>query len=170
MNLAASKLKIPLLVVILVAGIGSVYGYFRLRGAREESSTAGPHHSEPGAPKVLAAGSVEATGEGADLARQIGTVFVILRDEKPGPPYAVARLKNSGGQKTLNFLLTEEDIMMKGQPPPMAPVLKVRFDSDGDPMTELPHDLSGALKGFVLGERDLHLSARLVGHPSASSQ
>jgi hypothetical protein len=118
--------------------------------------------------KVLAAGTVEATGEGADLARQTGTVFVILRDENPGPPYAVTKLKNEGGQKLLQFKLTEKDIMIAGRPAPTRPVLKVRFDGDGDPLTELPHDVSGTLKGFVLGESDLKILATLVGNAAAN--
>ena len=143
-----------LIMGVAVAAAGAT-GYFLFSGKTENTLEAGP--------RILAAGTVEAIGEGKDIARQIGTVFVILRDETPGPPYAVTKLQNQSGSNTLTFALTEEHVMIPGRPVPTKPQLKIRFDSDGDPLTELPQDIIATHSNFAVGAKNLQLSAQLLG-------
>lgn len=116
--------------------------------------------------ELLVSGTVEAVGGGADMARQIRTVFVILKDENARPPYAVRRLTNSENTHLLSFSLTQNDVMIPGASAPRNPVLKIRFDADGDPMTELPGDVIAQMHGFGLGEQGLSLRAEMLEKPS----
>ncbi len=119
--------------------------------------------------RVLAKGRVVAIGHGADMARQIRTVFVILRGDKPGPPYAVKKLKNTAGENSLDFELTAADVMIPGRPEPANPVLKIRYDSDTNPTTELPTDVVGEIKSFQIGDVGLKVEADLVSNRKKDS-
>ena len=111
---------------------------------------------------ILVAGKIEIEQSSLGMARQIPTLFVILRDEGSRAPYAVAKIPSQLEGNSLKFQLTRSDVMMQGQPTPATPSLKVRFDSDGNPMTENPHDVVGTAKGFQIGARDLIVEARLA--------
>jgi hypothetical protein len=121
---------------------------------------------EPAGGEVLVAGTVEAVGPAADMARQMGTAYVILRDAGGGPPYAVKRVHLNDRQPSFVFSLTTQDIMIPGSPRPSNPVLKIRFDGDGDPMTEVPGDLVATTKDFAWGDANLSLEATMFsGQP-----
>lgn len=110
---------------------------------------------------VFVRGTAKAIGPGKDLARQIGTVYVILRDEAGGPPYAVARLSNPGLDR-VDFALTPEHVMISGRPFPDRPMLKVRFDADGNASTENPGDVVGQATGIKQGDLALQIQAELL--------
>ena len=103
---------------------------------------------------VLAAGNITVAPELADRARQISTVYVILRSAQGGPPYAVARLENPH-EAALTFELTTANVMVQGAQPPQDARLIVRFDADGRAGAEQPGDLVGELSEVSLGSSQL---------------
>lgn len=133
-----------------------------------QSNTLNELGSEPtgASADVLVEGTVEAAESAADMTRQIRTVFVILKDENARAPYAVRRLTNSENSHKLAFSLSRSDVMMPGAIEPQNPVLKIRFDSDGDPMTERPGDVIASAQGFPLGVQDMRLTAHLLEKPT----
>lgn len=158
-----SAIKVVGAAGILIIALG---GYYLWNRPLEEEQG---RQSSVGADKpadLLVSGTVEAIGAGADMARQIRTVFVILKDENARPPYAVRRLTNSDNAHLLSFSLTRSDVMIPGAPQPQRPVLKIRFDADGDPMTELPGDVIATVSGFEWGTQGLSLSAEMLESPS----
>jgi hypothetical protein len=154
------------IVVLAVAAAGAV-AIFSLFGQNNTSTPTAPSGSDTtsitpqgaGGAEILVAGTVEAIGPAADMARQMGTAYVILRDSGRGPPYAVRRIDLTDRGTSFSFSLTDQDIMIPGAPRPTSPLLKVRFDSDGDPMTELPGDLVASTQDFVWGAQDIQLGA-----------
>jgi hypothetical protein len=88
----------------------------------------------------------------ADQARPpaSGVVFVTARNEgvTSGPPVAVKRIPLGPFPMTLD--LTSADSMMGQQLPPRVRI-EARVDSDGDPLTKSPGDLSAVRDGVSLG-------------------
>lgn len=78
-------------------------------------------------------------------------LFVIAREagQTSGPPAAVKRVLATGFPMTVD--LTAADSMM-GQPLPAKMRIEVRLDTDGNPMTKEPTDLTAAKDGVVSGE------------------
>jgi hypothetical protein len=111
---------------------------------------------------ILVAGTIEVDTKSLDMARQIPTVFVILRDQGSRAPYAVTKIPSKLEGNSLKFQLTKSDIMIQGQPTPAIPVLKVRFDSDGNPMTETPQDIIGTAEGFQIGSANVRVEAAMA--------
>ena len=111
---------------------------------------------------LLVAGTIEVEAKSLDMARQIPNVFVILRDQGSRAPYAVTKIPSKLEGNSLKFQLTKSDIMIQGQPSPAVPVLKVRFDSDGNPMTETPQDIIGTAEGFQIGSANVRVEAAMA--------
>jgi tetratricopeptide (TPR) repeat protein len=86
---------------------------------------------------------------GAQLPRG-GVIFVIARSEgvSTGPPVAVKRLPIGTFPMTID--ITSADSMMGQQLPPRVRI-EARVDSDGNPLTRSPGDLSAAQDGVSLG-------------------
>ena len=84
----------------------------------------------------------------ADGAQASGSVlFLIARTAQPGPPLAVKRLPV--GPFPLAFEIGPQDEMIKGRPWDGEIALTARVDSDGDPLTRSPTDLSAELAAPV---------------------
>jgi len=79
-----------------------------------------------------------------------GVVFVTARNEgvTSGPPVAVKRLPLGAFPMTVD--ITSADSMMGQQLPPRVRI-EARVDSDGDPLTRSPGDLSAVRDGVALG-------------------
>jgi hypothetical protein len=79
-----------------------------------------------------------------------GVVFVTARSEgvTSGPPVAVKRIPLGAFPMTVD--ITSADSMMGQQLPPRVRI-EARVDSDGDPLTKSPGDLSAARDGVSLG-------------------
>jgi cytochrome c-type biogenesis protein CcmH len=72
-------------------------------------------------------------------------LFIIARPEGPGgPPVAVKKMERP--TFPLNYTLGSENAMMQGVPLSGKLNISVRLDSDGNPMTHDPGDLSGEYK------------------------
>jgi Tfp pilus assembly protein PilF len=79
-----------------------------------------------------------------------GVVFVTARNEgvTSGPPVAVKRIPLGAFPMTVD--ITSADSMM-GQQLPSRVRIEARVDSDGDPLTKSPGDLSAVRDGVALG-------------------
>jgi hypothetical protein len=83
---------------------------------------------------------------GASASGQV--LFLIARvPSQPGPPLAVKRLPV--GPFPLEFEIGPDDEMIKGRPWVGPIALSARIDSDGDPLTHDPSDLSAELASPV---------------------
>lgn len=153
-------------VLVVVVG-GAVVAVLALRQQTEDQQGALPGSQqessagEPSGSEILVAGTFEAAGPAADVARQIGTAYVIVRDAERGPPYAVKRLQLADSRTSFRFELTPSDVMIPGAARPQKPVLKIRLDADGDPMTELPGDVVAIAEDFAWGVSNLVVQAKV---------
>ncbi|HKY60609.1 MAG TPA: hypothetical protein VJP59_06310 [Gemmatimonadota bacterium] len=85
-------------------------------------------------------GMIEARGMGTPPAGAVVFVFVRPADRSSGPPLAVQRLSPS--TFPLEYSIGPADAMMGPAPFPDRVVVEARLDSDGDPLSRDPGDLS----------------------------
>ena len=85
-------------------------------------------------------GVIEAPGMGTPPSGAVLFVFVRPADRSAGPPLAVQRLSPS--TFPLEYSIGPEDAMMGPAPFPDRVVVEARLDSDGDPLSRDPGDLS----------------------------
>ena len=149
--------------LVIVASLGWL---FFGKNQQSDSSAANQAASSNSEQQVnadlLVAGTIEVDAKSLDMARQIPTVFVILRDQGSRAPYAVTKIPSKLEGNSLKFQLTKSDIMIQGQPAPAVPVLKVRFDSDGNPLTETPQDVIGTAEEFQIGNSNVRIQATMA--------
>ena len=103
---------------------------------------------------LLASGKITVSPDLADRAKQITTVYVMIRSGQGGPPYAVVRLENPHAAE-LPFELTQAHVMTQGAQPPSDAKIVVRFDADTRAGAEQPGDLVGELSPVTLGSSNL---------------
>lgn len=150
-------MKKALLICALIAVAGVVLIYTtgrRVDVSQPEKADSMPQDSSASA-DILASGSIEVVPELAGMAKQITTVFVIVRSQTPGgPPFAVVKLKNEM-RSSLPFEITTKDVMGMGGQMPADPKIVVRFDIDGSAGPEQPGDLVGELGQLQPGQRNV---------------
>jgi hypothetical protein len=105
----------------------------------EGARTGAPASGDPIRGTIRVASGATAKGE---------VLFLIARiPSQPGPPLAVKRLPV--GPFPLEFEIGPDDEMIKGRPWVGPIALSARVDSDGDPLTRDPSDLSAELASPV---------------------
>lgn len=130
-------------------------------GAGNDQTMANPHGAAdgqafvpaqtlPGSGKVVVKGSVEVAPDLVDRSKQISTIYVIVRGAQGGPPYAVQKVENPRSG-TLEFEITDANVMMAGASAPENAKVVVRFDADGAAGGEAPGDLVGESEPIALG-------------------
>jgi hypothetical protein len=157
-----SKTGIFGVIGVLAAIVIGWFFFAKNQSPAPGTTTASNNSESQGNADLLVAGTIEVDAKSIDMARQIPTVFVILRDQGSRAPYAVTKIPSKLEGNSLKFQLTKSDIMIQGQPDPAVPVLKVRFDSDGNPMTETPQDVIGTAEGFQIGNSNVRIQATMA--------
>lgn len=105
---------------------------------------------------VVQAPGLEAPPEGAVL-----FVFVRAADAGGGPPLAVQRHSPSGFPTS--FSIGPQDAMMGPAPFPERVVVEARLDSDGDPLSRAPGDLSARSGPVAPGSEGVTLTLAAGG-------
>jgi|GEM_PF-3434290 len=116
---------------------------------RNDNGTSGSAYS------AIASGTIQVAPELTDRSKQIGVVYVMLRSQAGGPPYAVSRLDNPRNGEPIAFTLTAENVMAQGTEMPTDAKLVVRFDADGSAGPEMAGDLVGEAAVEAVGKSDI---------------
>jgi hypothetical protein len=117
------------------------------RGAPPVAGPSGPQAAGAGGPAAASSdepitGTVSIAPELARRAPAGAVLFLIARTAESGPPLAVKRIPDA--KLPLDFSIGPDDRMIRAMPF-VGPIhLSARLDSDGNAMTKLPGDLSGA--------------------------
>lgn len=139
------------------ARLENILAQMRARGAASRSETTAAGAAQPDNRAGAGAGAV--TGPAVEITLSLapgarvpasGVVFVYARTAgvTSGPPAAVKRLPLGNFPVTLQ--LSAADSMM-GQPLPASMRIEARIDSDGNPVTHDPADISAAQDGVTAG-------------------
>jgi hypothetical protein len=106
---------------------------------------------------LIAAGTVTLAPELTDKAKDISTLYLIVRDatsQSPMPIGAARKRISTGAKGTFyEFVLTREFLQLMVPESALPPNLsiKARLDVDGEGGVDTPGDLVGEIKGIALG-------------------
>ena len=120
----------------------------------------GPARAAPGAEGSVS-GVIQAPGLDAPPAGAVLFVFVRAVDTSGGPPLAVQRHSPAGFP--VRYTIGPADAMMGPAPFPERVVVEARLDSDGDPLSRAPGDLSARSGPVAPGSEGVTLTLSAGG-------